>query len=112
MLKIDFFKKLRAILARREKKSLFLLSLGSVLLSVSEVFSIGIIIPIIGLFINQEKIHTSKLLSRLYQFSAAPDVSSFLIMLICVALAAFYFKAAYSVFMLYAQQRTIGRPLP
>jgi len=46
-------KKLKAILTGVEKKKLVAISIGSLVLALFEIFSIGIIIPIMNLFVNQ-----------------------------------------------------------
>ena len=102
-------KKLISILTKEEKRSLLILSLGSVVLSISETVSIGIFIPIMNLFVAPEKIHTSRFLSSLYQFFGLKDTTSFLMVLIFIAIAAFIFRSVFSAFMIYVQRSTIGR---
>lgn len=109
MLNRNMLNKLSAMLIKQEKRRLFMLSFGSILLSISEAFSIGIIIPIINLFIAPEKIKTFKIISKLYWLSGAKDASSFLNILIICAFLLFVFKLAYSIFMLYEQQNIIGQ---
>lgn len=101
--------KILAILTKEERNILFMLSSGSIILSISETFSIGIIIPILSLFIDQEKIRTSHILSTLYRFLGVRDVNLFLTILIIIAILVFVFRSAFSIFMAYAQQRNIGK---
>ncbi|MFA5339131.1 MAG: ABC transporter ATP-binding protein [Candidatus Omnitrophota bacterium] len=109
MPKIGSLTKVRAMLTKDEKLKLFILSLGACILSVSEIFSIGIIIPVLGLFLAPEKIHSSKILSDLYVMSGAKNEASFLAMLIAAAFLIFLFKSVYSAAMLYYQQESMGR---
>lgn len=101
--------KLKSVLTSSEKKQIIILALGSLVLALSETISIGIIIPIMSLFIDQEKIHTSHMLSSLYQLLRVKDISFFLPVLIIIAILVFILRAAFSIFMAYAQQRVIGR---
>ena len=105
----ELLKKIRFILEKSEKKKIIFLAIGALILSLSEAFSIGIIIPIINLFIAPEKIQTFKIISKLYWLSGAKDASSFLNILIICAFLLFVFKLAYSIFMLYEQQSIIGQ---
>ncbi|MFA5317540.1 MAG: ABC transporter transmembrane domain-containing protein, partial [Dehalococcoidales bacterium] len=104
----SLLKKIKFILAKPEKKSLVLLSIGSVVLSLSEIFSIGIIFPIMLLLSNPEQVHTSKYLSIAYKFTMAQDLRQFFIILISIAILLFIFKSAYSCYVFSKQQRVIG----
>ena len=96
--------KINFILTGSEKKKILLLLPGMLFLAVMEMFNIGIIIPIMNLFMDQGKIHTSRVLSRLYQFVGANSNTHFLTILIAVALIAFIFKTVYAVFIFYKQR--------
>ena len=100
-------RKLKYILTRDEKGKLTGLILGSLVLSLSEVFSIGILIPIMVLFVNPEKVHANRILASLYNFTGAPDDKYFFAVLIVSAIVLFTLKSFYSVFMIYAQQKVI-----
>lgn len=104
---ISILRKLKRILTRDEKGKLAGLILGSLVLSLSEVFSIGILIPIMVLFVNPEKVHANRILASLYNFTGAPDDKYFFAVLIVSAIVLFTLKSVYSVFMLYAQQKVI-----
>lgn len=104
----EIFKKLRFIITKSELKKLTFLSFGTLLLSLSEAFSIGIIIPIISLFLAPEKVYSSKWLGKLYNLTGIRNEYSFLGLLIIIAFTLFLFKACYAVFMLYQQQNIIG----
>lgn len=101
-------RKLSYILTPSEKKKFVVLSISTVFLSLSEAFSIGILIPIMGLFINQDKILTSKIFQWFYQCTGICDIALFFIILIVIAIMLFILKTIYSVFILYKQQNTIG----
>lgn len=100
--------KLAFILTNPEKKQLIILIFGSLVLAVSETISIGIVIPIMSLFIDQKKIHTS-VLSHIYQFLRFENTNSFLIFLIIVAIIIFALRALFSVLTVYFQQNSIGK---
>lgn len=100
------FGKINFILTKQEKYKLSVLFVGTVILAVLETFGIGIIIPIMNLFINQEKIHTSKMLRWIYQSIGAPGVTAFLIIMIVTAMILFIFKSVYSIFI-FSRQRNI-----
>lgn len=102
------FKKLKSILTQPEKRALVLLLSGTIFLTLCETFSIGIILPIIELFMNQDKIFASAGLYSLYKFFGFRSPGSFLHALIFTAIVLFVFKSAYSVFMVYRQQKFIG----
>lgn len=102
-------KKLSALLTKNEKSSLIMLSLGAIVLSVSETFSIGIFIPLMGLFVNQENLHTSSILDNLLRISGIKDTNIFMAVLIILAILIFIFRAVFSIFMAYVQQKSIGK---
>lgn len=102
-------RKLKFILTNSEKRSLTLLTLGTLIISFSEAFGIGIILPIMNLYLNPEKIETIYFLKRLYLFSGAKDSKSFLVILIIAAIILFIFKGFYSLFILYKQQKIVGQ---
>lgn len=108
MLNITALKKLKAILTKKEIIGLFKLILGSIILSLSEVFSIGIVIPIMILFVSPEKIHANTRLNFLYNLSGASSDKDFFVMLVIFAITLFVLKNAYSIFVLYKQQNVIG----
>jgi len=100
--------KLRRILIRKEKL-VFLSIIGlSVLLSVSEIFSIGILVPIINLFLNPEMITTSTKLRTFYTWIGATDSLRFLTLLVIVAIFLFLWKAVLGMAVLYWQQKSMA----
>jgi ABC-type bacteriocin/lantibiotic exporter with double-glycine peptidase domain len=100
--------KIKFILTKPEKKALILLLFGTLLLAVLETFSIGIIFPIMHLFVNQDKIQTSKILQWLYRLTGLQDNISFLTVLIIVAFVLFVIKSVLNIFIRYKQKRVIG----
>ena len=86
-----------------------MLSLGAIVLSISETFSIGIFIPLMGLFVNQENLHTSCILDNLLRFSRIKDINLFMAVLIVITILIFIFRAFFSIFMAYVQQKSIGK---
>lgn len=102
-------KKIKTILTRTEKIEMIFLFIGSVILSFSEIFSIGVLIPLVGLLLNPKMIESTGFLKKLYLFSGAQDIPSFFTMLASSAIAIFILKGLYSVFLLYMQQRFAGR---
>lgn len=105
---IGTFKKINRILSKNEKVSLALLSVGSVFLSVFEAFSIGIIIPIMGLYTAPQTMRSSAILKYLKQITGADSDRMFLTLLIVAAFILFIIKFLYSIAMLYRQQKVIG----
>lgn len=100
--------KIRRILTRKEKL-IFLSIIGlSVLLSVSEIFSIGILVPIINLFLNPELITTSTKLRTLYTWSGATDPLRFLTLLVIAAIFLFLGKSVFGVVVAYWQQKQVA----
>ena len=104
----NMLKKIGFILSAPEKKSLILLSLGSVILSLTEIFSIGIIFPIMLLLSNPDQVKTSKYLSLAYKLTMAQDLRQFFLILISIAIVLFIFKSAYGCFVFSKQQSVIG----
>ena len=102
-------KKINFILNSYEKRNLILLSVGSVVLSLTEVFSIGIIVPIVILFSNAEKFQTGKAFKLLYQLTMARNLKEFFFILSTAAILLFIFKSAYNVFIFSKQQSIIGK---
>ncbi|MDD5136854.1 MAG: ABC transporter transmembrane domain-containing protein, partial [Candidatus Omnitrophica bacterium] len=104
----NLLKKIGYILSKSEKRSLLLLSVGSVVMSLTEIFSIGIVVPIMILFSNAEQFQTSKYFKLAYKISMAHDMKEFFLILISIALALFIFKSAYCYFIFTMQQKVIG----
>lgn len=102
-------KKIKTILTRTEKIEMIFLFIGSVILSFSEIFSIGVLIPLMGLLLNPKMIESSGFLKKLYLLSGARDIPSFFTLLASSAIVIFLLKGVYSVFLLYKQQRFAGR---
>lgn len=101
-------KKTSFILSRPEKNKIIVLFVATLFLAVMEMFSIGIIIPIMNLFVDASKIQSSHFLSWLYKFVGARDNTHFLTILITAAFAVFIFKSFYTVFVLY-KQRSVAK---
>jgi len=102
------FANLKQILIAHEKKEFLLLTACLAFLSLSEVFGIAILIPLIGMFLKPDFIYTSKVMGALYRFSGLSDTTHFLVILMIVAVVFFILKSIYSVFMLYWQQNFIS----
>jgi len=84
-----------------------LLSFGMLILSISETFGIGIIIPITNLCMNLGKIKTYHIWELFSRLTGIQDGVVFLTFLIIIAIALFIFKAIFSVFFLYQQQHFV-----
>jgi ATP-binding cassette subfamily C protein len=103
--KLFAIQKIRRILNRKEKLNFFIIICLSVFLSVSEIFSIGILVPIINLFLNPELITASEKLRALYVWSGAAAPVGFLTRLVIVAILLFLAKSVCGILVLYWQQR-------
>ncbi len=93
-------KKLLFILTDDEKRKLAGMTIGLAILAVCETVSIGLIIPIMNLFVSDGKQQASSLIGRLQDMTGLHDKTVFLTVLIIVTMAVFLFKSIYSVFML------------
>ncbi|MHB8108782.1 MAG: ABC transporter ATP-binding protein [Syntrophorhabdaceae bacterium] len=100
--------KLQRILTGKEKLGFVIIIGLSVLLSISEIFSIGILVPIINLFLNPETITASPKLRTLYAWSGAGDPLSFLTLLVFAAILLFVGKSVCGVAVVYWQQRYVA----
>lgn len=98
---------LRAVLTPGEKRGFAWLVLGMIALSLSEAFSIGILIPIMGLVAQPERI--APLAARLAWLGLPEDPASLLASLIAGAVAVFWAKSVYAVLMLRQQHSMVGR---
>ena len=96
------------VLTKKEKRGLIGLTLGTVLLSLSEVFSFGIIVPIMVLFINPQKMHTIKAISMVQQWTGIAGDRQFLCFLIAAAVILYCLKCVYSFFIYRQQQGFVG----
>jgi len=105
----EALQKLRFVLTKSEITQLVFLAFGALVLSLSEAFGIGIIIPIMNLYTNPGQIESASKLKWVYQMSGAKDALSFLSILIVFAIVLFVLKAVFSVFILYQQQRFVGK---
>lgn len=104
-MKLFAIQKIRHILSKKEKLNFFIIICLSVFLSVSEIFSIGILVPIINLFLNPKLITTSEKLRTLYIWSGAADAEGFLTRLVIIAILLFLGKSVCGVMVLYCQQK-------
>ncbi len=104
-MKLFAIQKIRRTLNRKEKLNFFIIICLSVFLSVSEIFSIGILVPIINLFLNPELITASEKLRALYIWSGAAAPVGFLTRLVIVAILLFLAKSVCGIVVLYWQQR-------
>src|SRR3989338_7715080 len=100
--------KIREMLTKGERKEIVLLVIGLIVLSLSEVLSIGVIIPIISLFVKPDIIQSSKWLRWVYDLTGAASEQSFLMILVAAAFILFLAKFLYSVIMIYRQQSIMG----
>lgn len=100
--------KLKSILTSSEKKRLAFLGIGVAVLSLLETFNIAMLLPLMGLFISPQKIYSTPVLSWLYHACGAPDLFLFVALLVGAAFVIFLLKSAYSIAMLYQQQKIIG----
>jgi len=103
------FNKISSILKHSEKLEFGLLIPASMLLSLSEVLSITVVIPIITLFMKPELINKSGLLHTLYQWSSAKCVNDFLMLLSLSAVVLFLGKSVYALVISYWQQKLVGK---
>lgn len=87
---------------------MILILFGTLFLAILESFGIGIIMPIMHLFVNQDKIQTSKNLLWFYRLVGAKDNATFLIFLIATAFFLFTFKSVYNIFIRYLEKRMSG----
>lgn len=101
-------KKMMDILIVQEKKQLFLLCVGAVLLSLLETFSIAIVLPLMTLFIFPEKISSIPALNWLYRSFGSPEVFLFVALLIVATCAVLIMRSAYAIWMLYQKQKILG----
>lgn len=104
----NILNRLNFILTRPEKNKMTILLFGTIILALLETFSIGIVIPIMHLFVNQEKIHTSRILRIFYKLTGSQDNVTFLIILIVTAIALFTIKAVYTIYMRYKEKAAIN----
>ena len=102
-------KKLTFLLTKSEKKTLFFIFLGLLLMALMEAFGIGILLPIMDLFMNPDKVHASKVLKRLYKITGAPDNTSFLVIIAVFAIFLFVFKSIYCLIMSYLKLSVIAK---
>jgi len=107
-LTVTTIQKIRRILTRKEKRVFFSIIGLSVLLSVSEIFSISIIVPIINLFLNPAAIMASTKLRTLYIWSGSANPLNFLTLLVMAAIFLFIGKSILGVVVLYRQQKYVA----
>lgn len=101
-------RKIRLILTRKEKLKFIIVVCSSVFLSMSEIFSIGILLPIINLFLDPALITSSAKLHALYVWSGAADPLTFLTLLVIAAIFLFLGKSVYGAIVSYWQQKYLA----
>ncbi|KJU81347.1 ABC transporter ATP-binding protein/permease [Candidatus Magnetobacterium bavaricum] len=107
-MKMPNLQKIRRILSRKEQLNILIIIFLYILFTISEVISISVIIPIIGLFIKPSMITSSETLRTLYLWSRVADPLSFLMLLVIVAIFIFTAKSIYGIIILYVQQKYIS----
>ena len=85
-----------------------ILTFSSLLLSLSEVISLGIIIPIMILFVSPEKMHTNKLIIGVKRLTGINSDQQFLCFLIITAVFLYIAKCIFALFAYRGQQRFVG----
>jgi ABC-type multidrug transport system fused ATPase/permease subunit len=103
------FHKIQFILTRSEKIKLVFIFFGSLILSLSEVVSVGIIIPITALFVAPEKMQNTSVYQWLHQLTGIQDTNVLLKTLVAAGIILFVLKSIYCIFMLYSQQYFAGK---
>ena len=92
--------KISFILTNEEKRRLIGLTVGSCILALSETVSIGLIIPIMSLFMSAGKPEASSFFGRLQAMTGLHDRAGFLTAFIIAAMSIFLAKSIYSIVML------------
>ncbi len=92
----------------KEKQNFCIIIGLSILLSVSEIFSIGILLPIINLFLDPSLITSSAKLYKVYIFFGIEDPLTFLTMLVIIAILLFLGKSVYGLIVFYRQQKYLA----
>lgn len=100
--------KIQRILTRKEKLLYIAIVFSSILLSISEIFSIGILVPIINLFLNPELINTSVKLNTAYKWSGVADPLGFISLLVIAAIFMFLGKSVFGAAVAYWQQKQVS----
>ncbi|MBF0231422.1 MAG: ABC transporter ATP-binding protein [Desulfamplus sp.] len=102
-------KEIIRILTPSELKILMAMAIGSLILAVFEAFGIGILLPILDLFINEEKVYSATGLNWAYRFSGAESPKMFIVYIAGLACFVFVLKSVYSIGMVYFQHFAIAK---
>ncbi len=96
---------IKIIFTKSERTQLIFLLLGILVLGIFESLGVGLLIPLIDIFMNPNKIHQVELLQTLYQFSGANTDTSFVLRLSGFIIMFFVFKLMYSLLVTYISSR-------
>lgn len=103
--------KLRCLLTRRDKVILVFLFAATVVSSIIEILSVGIIMPLITFANNPNLILTNPYSKKIYEFLGFNDTLEFMVAF-CWSLVAFYiFRTIYGIFHTYCLSRFSARKL-
>ncbi len=101
-------KRIKNILNSSENAKLLSIILGSSILALSETVSIGLIIPIMKLFVSDGNFSPASIVGRFQAAVGLHDKTAFLTALILLTMAIFLFKSIFSVIMLRSQYNFAG----
>lgn len=101
---MNMFSKFKYVLTTVEKRKIGILLIGSILLSISEVFSVGVVIPLTTLFVEPERLASTDLYRQFCDLSGITDINAIFRLLVIVAIALFVLKSLYAVFMIFMNE--------
>ena len=96
------------LLDKSERKKATLMLLSIFFNSVVEILGLAVVVPVIGLVVQPETIHTNPILKSAFDFLAPLGIntsSRFLIALCGLMIGAFFFKAIFGLLVIFAQSR-------
>jgi len=99
------YQHIKVIFTKNERMQLIFLLFGILGLGISESLGIGLLIPLIDIFMNPDKIHEIELLEKLYHFSGAEADTDFIFRLSTFIISFFVFKLIYSLSITYISSR-------
>lgn len=101
-------KHLQIIFTKKERFQLIFLLLAILIMGLLESVSIGLLIPLIDLFISPNKIQENESLNSLYNIFQATSEQNFIMLLAGFIIAFFIFKMLYSLVVIYARSKLIS----
>ena len=100
-------KKVNLLLDKKQKKHVFMLGILMLIGGVFETLGVSMIIPLASAILDSEALAQNPIVIELCRILQIPDMTKFLVFLICIVIAIYIIKNAFLMFQYYVQYRFV-----